>query len=156
MHGNIHFKNMCIGWWPCIVAVYIFIHPFSVVQAWLENNRTSQAARTNQFWVLNVFQAILFGPEQTICFYKGICFTKHLQSWTPSLEDKWRWIHAGFEHSPWAQCWQHISAGDFRGASSSRSWFIQQLISMKKITIKAAEYKAHISEADFSCGLPVC
>lgn len=96
MQGNIPLKNMCIGWWPCIVPVYIFIHPFSVAQAWLENNRASQAARINQFSVLNAFQAILLGPEQTICFYKGICFTKHLQSWTPTLEDKQRWIHAGF------------------------------------------------------------
>lgn len=58
---NICFKTMCIRRWPCVVSVYIFIHPFSVVQAWLHNNITSRAAHTNQFSVLNVLHGYSVG-----------------------------------------------------------------------------------------------
>lgn len=110
---NIQFKNTCIWWWPCKVSAYIFIHTFSIVQAWQDIN--SQVVHINQFSILNAFHVILLSTEYTIHFYKKIhlfnqAFAKQSAITRGLIELNSYRILA----QPMAQCEQH------------RYWWIQR------------------------------
>lgn len=128
---NIQFKNTCIWWWPRKVSAYIFIHTFSIVQAWQDIN--SQVVHINQFSILNAFHVILLSTEYTIHFYKKIhlfnqAFAKQSAITRGLIELNSYRILA----QPMAQCEQHTGTDEFRDSSSSISFFILKLISMEK------------------------